>query len=129
MYQDKSQNSLNQHRIAKTLLYTSIITLCLGIGNIGFGNIKYNEYHNALNSIKKDFRAMESDKKLSAIDINQYKRKNTQQIRKIRARISFYDFVIIGGKVLLGAAGILLLALLMILAPTGAVIEEDSEDL
>ena len=106
-------------KVARTLFYASIIALCLGIGNITFGNIKYSEYKTALEEIKKERRTAEPQSKISILDTKPTKKTSKQQLRRIRARLSFYDFVILGGKVLLGIAGILLLALLVLIAPTG----------
>ncbi len=101
------------NRIKKLYLGLAILLLTLGIGNLAFGKHKKAEYIQILSEAKAGVTIPElGETPFSKPTYDRYVDLDRQQkhLERVQSRVNFYEFVMLGGKALLGLAGIFLLA-------------------
>lgn len=102
----------------------AILCLLLGVGNMIFAQRALERHGTLLQKAKVELEQRETQQKgksLSALkqpgrflpDLNLDKQ--ARYISRVQKRIQFYEFVLFGGKILLGASGVLALVALLFL--------------
>lgn len=100
-------------RNVKNLLALSLVFILLGAGNLAYGHYKQNAYMRALSKAKREMASPERNRTLPLLNSNINIDKQEHYIQMLRAHISFYEVVSLGGKCFLALAGILLAASLV----------------
>jgi hypothetical protein len=89
-----------------------VLALCfvlLGSGNILFGTLKRQDYVAALEQARLDLKIPPLRSELPLLNPTVNVDLQTDYINRLSARISFYEFVVVGGGCLLAIGGVLLL--------------------
>lgn len=98
----------------RTQLGIAIMFLLMGFGNMIYANLKYNEYSALLQKARSELRTHSRERVrdlpvyVPAMNLDE----QSKYINKLKARINFYEFVVMGGKCFITLAGVLLLGCL-----------------
>jgi hypothetical protein len=101
-------------RSIRTQLGIAVMFIIMGFGNVIFANLRYNEYSSLLEKARSELRDHSHERVrdlpvfVPAMNLDE----QSKYINKLKARLNFYEFVIMGGKYILSLAGILLLGCL-----------------
>jgi len=101
------------NRLKRLFLGISIVLLTLGVGNIAFGTYKMKEHLFILSEALRERTIPKVEQAPFSIPIlDRYVNldKQAQHISRVQSRVSFYEFVILGGKGILAIGAIFLLA-------------------
>ncbi len=106
MIQNKSAQQ--EKRRLQTLFAWAGLCLALGIGNIAFGQFKYAQYSALLSEATAELARPENTVSLPLLGPALNVDRQTQHIGRVRLRMDFYAFVILGGQALTALGAILL---------------------
>ena len=100
-------------RVLRTLIATAALTTILGAANVLFGTSKISHYEVVLSKASAELATPEEITKTPFFDQSLSLDRQQAYINRIRARIAFYGFVVLGGKTFLAISGALLLGALI----------------
>lgn len=104
---------MKHDRTLVTLSAIAILFILLGAGNVIFGRSKHAHYANLLSTATSELATSELQSKAglsqTALNVDQ----QTVFVNRLKARVSFYSFVVLGGQCFLAVAGVCLLAILV----------------
>lgn len=101
-----------QVRRLRLLLGSAGILAVVGLGNGVFGYLKAEEYRETLSEATSRLTRLNQESPLPLPEPALAPDPQNQAVRFLEARITFYEYVSLGGKIMLALAGVLLLATL-----------------
>ena len=106
-------------RPVRTLITGGSLCLLLGFGNTTYGSFKLKEYEFLLSKAASELATPYPAHPELPFKLEVNTDKQVLYINKLKSRISFYSFVVLGGKSILALSGILFLGALLWWRTTG----------
>lgn len=105
--------SAKLNRALTTRIAIASVLVILGSGNILYGGSKLRQYTEVVSKAHEDLASPEIDVPLPSLTQYKNKEKEAQQLRRVKARLDFYSYVVLGGKILLAVGAAILLSFLL----------------
>lgn len=94
----------------KLQIGVALFLLLLGIGNLFFGQYKMHQYSKMYQEATREiYQVSDVKKSIPMFDSSPNITMQLQYITKLKSRLEFYNFVILGGKLFLAISGVIFL--------------------